>query len=215
VSSGECGDAVNALRGWWQLKPGRSAVLDGRAMSMFSRGTLTTGGTRELSNMWRYIAGNAAGGLLVLGGDGSQQACLGRVLSGLGFGSVRGSEPNSTFGMPGDSRSPLWMCPQPALHRSQRYWGTFGFPARYAVSASSSGGVVPYGVQPNKVYLRGVAYYGGGQWISGAFEGVGLWFGFVSAWVHFLRMCCLPGGRVVLCASGTRIPSGPVHLSLP
>jgi hypothetical protein len=180
VSSGECGDAVNALRGWWQLKPGRSAVLDGRAMSMFSGGTLTRGGTRELSNMWQYVAGNAAGGLLVLGGNGSQQACLGRVLGGLGFGSVRGSEPNSTFGMPGDSRSPLWMCPQPALHRSQRYWSTFGFPARYAVSASSIGGVVPYGVQPNKVYLRGVAYYGGGEWAGGVGTGIRMLPDYVS-----------------------------------
>lgn len=157
-----CKATAENVRDWFQAQPGRGAVVDGRAASMFLSGELTEGGSRELQSMWQYVAAASAGGMVVLGGDSSQQGCMRTFLSSLGFTGIRGMVAPDESGIPGDARHEMWMCPKPALHRSSAYWDVFGYPARYAISAFASGGVVPVGQQVNGLYLRGVAYYGGG-----------------------------------------------------
>lgn len=157
-----CKETAENVRQWFNAQPSRAAVLDGRAASMFLTGELTEGGSRELQSMWQYVAASASGGVVILGGDSSQQGCMRTFMPAIGFTTFRDMVAPDESGIPGDARHEMWMCPQPALHRSSAYWDVFGYPARYAISAFASGGVVPVGTQVNGLFMRGVAYYGGG-----------------------------------------------------
>ena len=162
-STDACTELGGRLRSWLARKPGlRVVLMDGRSSALWSDdGSLSATGAREWNSEWGFAATAPYGGLIVLSGpEPAERNCGAAVLAAAGFGPVAGAAQGSVDGLPGDARSPVWLCPVPALHRAQVYWNTSGFPARYALGGADGGGVVPTGLQTNGVFLTGIAWYG-------------------------------------------------------